>query len=360
MTTGVLTAIGLMSGTSLDGIDAALIRTDGESLVEPGPWITTAYPQALRDEIRALLGKTERSDAVAEVERALTQHHADIINLLLDENSITRSKIDVIGFHGHTISHRPAERFTWQLGDARMLASSAETDVVADFRLADVDAGGQGAPFAPLYHRALATGQTKPVAVLNIGGVANVTWIGDDTLLAFDTGPGNALIDDWVGRHGAGRFDRDGNFARRGTPTISVVEEMLTSPYFEALPPKSLDRQDFDLALLDAQSLEDGAATLTTVTVGAVIAAQIHFPEPVGRWLVTGGGRHNAYMMERLAAGLSAPVVPVEAAGWQGDALEAQAFGYLAVRSLRGLPLSLPTTTGVPVPMMGGRLVRSD
>jgi anhydro-N-acetylmuramic acid kinase len=360
MTTGVLTAIGLMSGTSLDGIDAALIRTDGESLVEPGPWITTAYPQSLREGIRALLGKAEPSEAVAEVERALTQQHADIINLLLDENSITRSKIDVIGFHGHTISHRPAERFTWQLGDARMLASSAEIDVVADFRLADVDAGGQGAPFAPLYHRALATGQTKPVAVLNIGGVANVTWIGDDALLAFDTGPGNALIDDWIGRHDGGRFDRDGNFARRGTATISVVEEMLASPYFEALPPKSLDRQDFDLALVDAQSLEDGAATLTAVTVGAILAAQAHFPEPVGRWLVTGGGRHNAYMMESLAAGLRVPVDPVEAAGWQGDALEAQAFGYLAVRSLRGLPLSLPTTTGVPVPMTGGRLVRSD
>jgi len=322
--------------------------------------MTTAYPTSLRDGIRALLGKTERGGAVADVERALTQHHADIVNKLLKKNDITHSKIDVIGFHGHTITHRPKQRFTWQLGDARMLASSTEVDVVADFRLADVGAGGQGAPFAPLYHRALAAGQNKPVAVLNIGGVANVTWVGDDALLAFDTGPGNALIDDWVGRHDGGSFDRDGNFARRGMATISVVEEMLSSSYFAALPPKSLDRQDFDLALLDAQTLEDGAATLTAVTVGAIMAARAHFPMPVAKWLVTGGGRHNAYMMERLASALGVPVEPVEAVGWQGDALEAQAFGYLAVRSLRGLPLSLPTTTGVPLPLTGGRLVRPD
>lgn len=360
MTNRVFTAIGLMSGTSLDGVDAALVRTNGESLVEPGPWMTTAYPSQLRDGIRALLGKTERDEAVVDIERALTQCHTDVINKLLKTNAVTYSKIDVIGFHGHTITHRPEQGFTWQLGDARMLASNAEVDVVADFRVADVGAGGQGAPLAPLYHRALAAGQDKPVAVLNIGGVANVTWIGDDTILAFDTGPGNALIDDWVARHDAGWFDRGGNIARGGTATASVVEEMLSSPYFAAPPPKSLDRQNFDLALIEAQSLEDGAATLTAVTVDAVMAARAHFPTPVKKWLVTGGGRNNAYLMESLAAGLGVPVLPVESAGWQGDALEAHAFGYLAVRSLRGLPLSLPTTTGVRAPMTGGRLVRPD
>ena len=246
------------------------------------------------------------------------------------------------------------------LGDARMLASNAKVDVVADFRLADIGAGGEGAPLAPLFHRALAANQDKPVAVLNVGGVANVTWIGDDTILAFDTGPGNALIDDWVACHDAGRLDWGGEIARGGAAKASVVEEMLSSPYFAAPPPKSLDRQDFDLALVEAQSLEDGAATLTAVTVGAVMAARQHFPTPVNKWLVTGGGRNNAYFMERLAAGLGAPVLPVESVGWQGDALEAHAFGYLAVRSLRGLPLSLPTTTGVPAPVTGGRLFRPD
>ena len=360
MTNRVFTAIGLMSGTSLDGVDAALIRTDGESLVEPGPWMTTAYPSQLRDGIRALLGKTERDEVVADIERSLTQCHTDSINKLLEKNSITYSKINVIGFHGHTITHRPKQRYTWQLGDAQLLASNAQVDVVSDFRAADVGAGGQGAPMAPLYHRALAAGQEKPVAVLNIGGVANVTWISDDTILAFDTGPGNALIDDWVARHGGGRFDRGGDFARGGTATASVVEKMLSAPYFAAPPPKSLDRQDFNLALVEAQSLENGAATLTAVTVDAVMTARAHFPKPVKKWLVTGGGRNNAYLMESLAAGLCVPVLPVESAGWQGDALEAHAFGYLAVRSLRGLPLSLPTTTGVPAPMTGGRLVRPD
>jgi anhydro-N-acetylmuramic acid kinase len=360
MTNCVFTAIGLMSGTSLDGVDAALVRTDGESLVEPGPWVTTAYPSQLRDGIRALLGKTERDEAVANIERALTQYNTATINKLLEKNSVTYSKINIIGFHGHTITHRPEQGFTWQLGDAEMLASNAEVDVIADFRVADVSAGGQGAPLAPLYHRALAAGQDKPVAILNIGGVANVTWIGDDTIIAFDTGPGNALIDDWIACHDAGRFDPGGDIARGGTATASVVEEMLSSPYFSAPPPKSLDRQDFDLALIEAQSLEDGAATLTAVTVDAVMAARAHFPTPVKKWLVTGGGRNNAYLMESLAMGLGVPVLPVESAGWQGDALEAHAFGYLAVRSLRGLPLSLPTTTGVPAPMTGGRLVRPD
>jgi anhydro-N-acetylmuramic acid kinase len=360
MTNGVLTAIGLMSGTSLDGVDAALIRTDGDSLVEPGQWVTAQYSDALRDRIRGVLGRKERDESVDDAERGLTQHHIDVINKLLKDNGISYSDIDIIGFHGHTVTHNPNQRFTWQLGDARMLADRTKTDVVADFRLADVAAGGQGAPFAPLYHRVLAGDLDKPVAVLNIGGVANVTWIGEERLLAFDAGPGNALIDDWVARHDRGRFDRDGDFARGGTAAAPVVARMLGASYFVALPPKSLDRQDFDLALMDAQSLEDGAATLTAVTVGAIMSARAHFPKPAKKWLVTGGGRHNAYMMECLAKGLGATVEPVETVGWQGDALEAQAFGYLAARSLRGLPLSLPTTTGVPEPTTGGRLVRPE
>ncbi len=357
MTNRVYTAIGLMSGTSLDGVDAALLRTDGEGVVETGPWISTAYPAGLRDRLRGLLGQTEPSESAAEVERVLTEKHLATVNNLIKKNNLRYSNIDIIGLHGHTITHRPEKGFTWQLGDAAMLATALDTDVVADFRLADVAAGGQGAPFAPLYHRALSSAD-EPIAVLNIGGVANVSWIAGDALLAFDTGPGNALIDDWVARHERGRFDRDGAFAQAGKADHAVVEKMLAAPYFGAAPPKSLDRQDFGLVDLDSLGLEDGAATLTAVTVGGVLAAGAHFPAPATRWLVTGGGRHNSYMMARLAAALDVPVVPVEAVGWQGDALEAQAFGYLAVRSLRGLPLSLPTTTGVPAPQTGGRLVR--
>ena len=357
MTNRVFTAIGLMSGTSLDGVDAALIRTDGERVVEPGPWVSITYPDDLRDAMRALLGATGRSSAVDEVERSITEYHIQAVNKLLKKNKISNSKIEIIGFHGHTIAHNPQDRFTWQIGDAALLAQAIGVDVVADFRVADVAAGGQGAPFAPLYHRSLCEAD-EPVAVLNIGGVANVSWVGDETLVAFDTGPGNALIDDWVAQHGRGRFDRDGLIARAGKADEYVVSRMLAARYFKVPPPKSLDRQDFDLAALKNLDLEDGAATLTEVTIEAVAVAQSHFPSPVSGWLVTGGGRHNTYMMARLAQRLGVSVKPVEAVGWQGDALEAQAFGFLAVRSLRGLPLSLPTTTGVPAPQTGGRLVK--
>lgn len=358
MTTQVYTAIGLMSGTSLDGIDAAVIRTDGEAVVETGPWLSIPYPPLLRAALRGLLGTESHDDSSRAVEQALTAQHAETINALLEQNNISISEIDIIGFHGHTVAHRPERRFTWQLGDAEALASALQREVVADFRRADVAAGGQGAPLAPLYHRALATELEGPLGVLNIGGVANVTWIGPSDTLAFDTGPGNALIDDWVARHDRGTYDAGGAIAGAGLADPFVLEKLVALPYFRQRPPKSLDRQDFDLAAVDGLNLEDGAATLTALTVAGVMAARDHFPEPVKRWLVTGGGRHNTYMMRLLAGGLAVPVAPVEAVGWQGDALEAQAFGYLAVRVLRGLPISLPTTTGVPEAMRGGRVVR--
>ena len=359
MTSSVYTAIGLMSGTSMDGVDAALIRTDGEAFVETGPSAFVPYPVLVRAAIRSLLGSDARSPEQAEVERTLTEIHASAVSKLLKENGINIGNIDIIGFHGHTVLHRPEIRRTWQIGDGDWLARSLGCDVVADFRTADVTAGGQGAPLAPLFHAALSADLIKPLAVVNIGGVANVTWIGDERLLAFDTGPGNGLLDDWVSGHGQGPYDADGAIAARGLADPHLLTELLSAPYFRRAPPKSLDRLDFDLAGMDGLSLEDGAATLAGFTVGAVMSAREHFPEPARRWLVTGGGRHNRYIMSLLRAGLRQPVDPVEAVGWQGDALEAQAFAYLAVRSLRGLPLSLPATTGVAQPTSGGVLFRS-
>ena len=266
----------------------------------------------------------------------------------------------MVGFHGHTILHCPAERRTWQIGDGALLAYRLGLDVVADFRSADVAAGGEGAPLAPLFHAALAATLPKPLAVLNIGGVANVTWIGGpEEILAFDTGPGNALIDDWVRRHTGAAADLDGAFARAGAVSAAHVENFLASPYFDRLPPKSLDRDDFRGTLPTGLSLEDGAATLTEMTAAAVAAGTRHFPAPAEQWLVTGGGRHNPALMEALGRRLNVTVKPVEAVGWHGDALEAQAFAYLAVRSLEGLPLSLPSTTGVPEPTCGGRLFKA-
>jgi anhydro-N-acetylmuramic acid kinase len=346
-------AIGLMSGTSLDGIDAAFIETDGETQVKTGPAATTPYDDAMRARLRAVLGG---QGPVAEVERALTLAHAEAVRSLIARHHL--SDVALVGFHGHTILHRPEQRRTWQIGDGALLAATLGIDVVGDFRSADVAAGGEGAPFAPLYHAALSSSLERPLAVLNLGGVGNVTWIGErpDDILAFDTGPANALIDDWVLRETGHAFDTDGALARAGRVDTAHVQRFLAHPYFARRPPKSLDRDEFAAFMPAGMSPEDGAATLTAMTAASVARAAAHFPRPVRRWLVTGGGRHNPAIMAALAQELALPAQPVEAAGWDGDALEAQAFAYLAVRSRRGLPLSLPGTTGVPAPMKGGRL----
>ena len=346
-------ALGLMSGTSLDGIDVAAVATDGRRRVFPGPGLTIPYPEAFRDRLRSVLGGVGE---VAAVEAELTRLHAAAIAQF--RGCHPDVAIEFVGFHGHTILHRPAERRTWQIGDGASLARLAGVDVVADFRSADVAAGGEGAPLAPLYHAALAADLAKPVAVLNLGGVGNVTWIGpgDDEILAFDTGPGNALIDDWVRSHTGQTADFDGALARVGQVSAEHVARLLAHPYFERRPPKSLDRDDFQTAIPCGLSLADGAATLTEMTAASVAAATCHFPSPAREWLVCGGGRHNPAIMTALARHLGVPVRPVEAVGWNGDALEAQAFAYLAVRSVLGLPLSLPSTTGAPHPVRGGLL----
>ena len=343
-------AIGLMSGTSLDGVDAAFIETDGEGRVVAGPALTRPYDEGFRGRLRAVLGG---QGAVAAVERELTLAHAEAVEALVAEHDITA--VDVVGFHGHTILHRPDQHRTWQIGDGALLASLTGAAVVADFRSADVAAGGEGAPLAPLYHAALASPLEKPLAVLNLGGVGNVTWIGEDEILAFDTGPANALIDDWALAHTGEACDRDGALARAGRVDQAHLGRFLAHPFFARTPPKSLDRDDFARFVPHGLGPADGAATLTAMTAAAVARAVEHLPHPPRRWLVTGGGRHNPALMAELALRLGAPVEAVEQAGWNGDALEAQAFAYLAVRSLEGKPLSLPGTTGVSTPMTGGR-----
>ncbi|MCW5773618.1 MAG: anhydro-N-acetylmuramic acid kinase [Rhodospirillaceae bacterium] len=360
------TAIGLMSGTSMDGVDAALIRSDGRGRVEFGARLTRAYDPALRASLRGALGKLTAPAGLIE---SLTRFHADAVQSVLDQSGSTAADIDVIGFHGHTICHRPWERETVQIGDGALLARLTGIDVVNDFRRADVKAGGQGAPFVPVFHAALARGLAHPVAVLNVGGVANVTWIGadfdpaaaapdDSALLAFDTGPGNALLDDWVFKHTGAHWDGDGRLARAGTADVAAAAAILADPYFDRAPPKSLDRDHFDASPVGGLSPADGAATLVEVTARSAAAAARFFPAPAKRWLVCGGGRRNPAIMQALRNAIAAPVDPVEAVGWDGDALEAQAFAYLALRSLDGLPLSFPRTTGVPRALTGGCLTR--
>jgi anhydro-N-acetylmuramic acid kinase len=345
-------AVGLMSGTSLDGIDAAIVVTDGERMSETGLARTTPYDPAFRERLRAALGRPE---APAALVRELTEAHAAAVRELLAAAKLTASDIDVVGFHGHTIWPRPGEGVTHQIGDGALLADLLGIDVVNDFRSADVAAGGEGAPLAPLYHAALARDLDKPVAVLNLGGVANLTWIGEDEdLLAFDTGPGVGLIDDWCARRAGCAFDEGGKLASAGRVDQMIVARMLEHSYFDRPAPKSLDRLDFTLDAVAALSVEDGAATLAAFTAACVARGTALFPRLPRRVLVTGGGRHNPALMMALRRALAGAVAPVESVGWDGDALEAQAFGFLAVRSLRGLPLSLPGTTGCAAPTPGG------
>jgi anhydro-N-acetylmuramic acid kinase len=339
-------AIGLMSGTSLDGIDAAFIETNGEHITALGPSLTHPFDPQLRRDLRRAIDSAGEDPDVADIERRLTLAHVEAVRAL-------NSAADIIGFHGQTILHAPERRLTVQIGDAALLARETGTNVAYDFRQADVAAGGQGAPLVPIFHAALAEKLEKPLAVINIGGVANLTWIGPDgALIACDTGPGGALIDDFMAARTGRPMDENGRHAAAGTPNEPILTHLLSNPYFTRPAPKSLDRQHFAYALqaVSTLSTEDGAATLAAFTARAIIRA---LPAPPKRLLITGGGRHNAAIMGALGPHAE----PVESVGWNGDALEAQCFAYLAVRVKCGLPLSFPTTTGVPAPMPGGRLV---
>ncbi len=355
-------ALGLMSGTSLDGIDVAFVRTDGEDQVERGPFRTYPYSgeqsallrRAIAQSV-AVTDRTERPADLRQIEEALTEWHAAAIKSFCQETGLNLSEIVLIGFHGQTVLHRPETRLTVQLGDGPALARVTGRPVIYDMRAADIAAGGQGAPLVPVYHRALAgTLKQRPVAFVNIGGVANVTWIGrDGTLLAFDTGPGNALIDDWMLKHARRARDEGGALAATGRADLSVVAQFTGDHFFENPPPKSLDRNTF--ASLDLRHLSpaDGAATLVAVTAQTIAMAGEWFPEPPESWIICGGGRHNTTLMRAIRS-LATDVLTAEQAGFDGDAMEAEAWAYLAVRSLRGLPLTFPGTTGVREPLTGG------
>lgn len=360
--TGPVWALGMMSGTSMDGVDAALIRTDGRAILGFGETGYRPYTQAERGVIAAAMGLWPGAPGVAEAEAVVRAAHAEMIADALP--------VDVVGFHGQTLAHEPGGRGTHQAGDGGLLAEQTGATVVWDFRSADVALGGQGAPLAPFFHHACARwiGAPGPVAFLNIGGVANVSWV-DPRLeapelpgacLAFDCGPGNAPLDDLMRARRGESCDRDGRLAAAGTPERAVVAAMLRHPFFRRMPPKSLDRNAFAELIDRVAGLgdADAAATLAACTVAAVARGCEHFPAPPARLLVAGGGRRNAHLVAGLAAALPFPVQPVEAVGLDGDMLEAQAFGYLAVRVLNGLPTSGPGTTGVAAAVGGGQVSR--
>ncbi|PLX39251.1 MAG: anhydro-N-acetylmuramic acid kinase [Hyphomicrobiales bacterium] len=357
-------AIGLMSGTSMDGVDVALIETDGEEITTFGPASFQPYDESDRAMLREALDRatklTDRNDRPApldEAEQLVTECHRRAVEAFLAEHGVARRTVDIIGFHGQTVFHDPARGLTVQLGCGKALAHALGIPVVYDLRYADVAAGGEGAPLAPVYHGALAKkAGDVPAVFLNVGGVANVTFIAEDgALLAFDTGPGNALIDDWMLRHSGAARDENGETARSGAPIATkTLKALMADPYFELAPPKSLDRNHFDIAALDGLSVADGARTLVDFTVESIAAASRHFPQEPKRWVVCGGGRHNAFLMERLGERIAEPVVAAEELGFDGDAIEAQAFAFMAVRRLLMMPISYPGTTGVSEPLTGG------
>ena len=346
--------MGLMSGTSLDGIDIAVIRTDGEDVTWFGPTDTIAYKKDTREKVRATLGGI--GDTLS-AEKSLTEAHIVAVRNFLNKSRFPLNDINLIGFHGHTILHSPNNSKTWQIGDAKLMAKELATVVIADFRSTDVSKGGEGAPLAPVFHRSLARNLEHPICVLNIGGVANLTWINGNEILAFDTGPGNALIDDLVHKHTGCSMDFDGLFARKGKVNRQALQSLLKDPYFKRSAPKSLDRNHFSkvaVQVLASSNFYDSAATLTAFTAEAIENGLRIFPHIPKQILVCGGGRKNQTLMQTLQKKSSIPLRAVEKVGWSGDDMEAQLIAFLAVRSFYGLPISFPTTTGVPSPTTGG------
>jgi anhydro-N-acetylmuramic acid kinase len=365
----MLTAVGLMSGTSLDGVDVAMIETDGKRVQAFGPSGYRPYTEPERRLLRQALAEAvhlpkreARPGILREAERVVTVAHAEAVASFTAHNRITFEDIDIVGFHGQTVLHRPAEGMTVQIGDAAALAKAIHIPVMHDFRAADVAAGGQGAPFVPVYHRALAQSLERegPIVVLNIGGVSNITYIdGGDILIACDTGPGNALLDDFIYRVTSQPFDCEGRMAAQGVADEAWIARALDHPFFALPPPKSLDRNDFASLVLRDVAPADGAATLTALTVAAIARVVPLLPKRPESWIVAGGGARNLSMMRMLRERLSpASVEAADALGWSTDSIEAQAFGFLAARGLKGLPLSYPATTGVPIPMTGGVIAR--
>jgi anhydro-N-acetylmuramic acid kinase len=365
----MMTAIGLMSGTSLDGVDVALIETDGKQVKAFGPSGYRAYTDRERGLLRQALTEAvslpqrdARPGILREAERAVTLAHAEAVATFTAQNRITCEDIDIVGFHGQTVLHRPERQLTVQIGDASALAKAIHIPVMYDFRAADVAAGGQGAPFVPVYHRALAQSLQRegPIVVVNIGGVSNITYIdGADVLIACDTGPGNALLDDFMYRVTNQPFDCEGRMAAQGVPDEAWIAGALQHPFFALPPPKSLDRNDFVSLKLREMPPADAAATLTAFTTAAIARIVPLLPKAPKSWIIAGGGARNLTMMRMLRERLApATVEAAEALGWSADAIEAQAFGFLAARGMKGLPLSYPATTGVPIPMTGGIIAR--
>jgi anhydro-N-acetylmuramic acid kinase len=352
-----LLCIGLMSGTSCDGIDAALIETDGKEFIKAGIGLTFDYPQVFRNQLKKLM--QGEYGHFLQLEKQLTEFHCEAVQALLKKSALKSSEIDLLGFHGQTVVHNPTEGITWQIGNIQGLAHSTGINTIGDFRSRDVSSGGQGAPLVPIYLKYLTEKMPKPLMLVNIGGVANICYLGETSVLAFDTGPGNALIDDHMHKHFKLPFDRDGDTARSGSIDTNLLQDLLEDDYFSQKPPKSLDRNHFASQKLDSIPPKNAVATATEFTAIAIARSLQHCKSHPKMVIVSGGGRKNTFLMERLQVHFGAiPVQKCDVHNIDGDLLEAHAFGYLAVRSYRNLPISFPETTRTRQPLSGGVFCR--
>ncbi len=334
-----------MSGTSCDGVDAALIETDGESIQRFISETHVPYPLEFQQKLLDLM---QGHGDIAELEKKLTYYHFDAIKALGATNA------EIIGFHGQTIMHNPLIGICHQIGNPHLLSYLTNTNVVSDFRRRDVARGGHGAPLVPVFHKAIMHSVQKPVAVVNIGGVANMTYVGYDTLLGYDIGPGNALINDMMMKYYGKPYDEDGNVARSGAIDTDVIRRIMQDPFFEAPAPKSLDRNHFAFVsdLMLHHSPKDIIATMTALTAEAIHKG---IPQDVQTIYLCGGGAKNDTLTSLLSLKASGRAIsPIEALGYKSDYIEAQAFAFLAVRCVKNLSSSFPTTTGVSSDTVAG------
>ena len=360
-------SLGLMSGTSQDGIDVGIIETNGDKIYDIGPSLSFPYSDIFRKKLRKIINNAVNSSLPSnnnQVSVELSQLHIKAIGKLIDSLSLDNKykNPDIIGFHGHTIIHLPEKSLTQQIGDSKYIANKLNIPVVGDFRLNDVLNGGQGAPLVPIFHKAMIQNEISPIAIINIGGISNITWIdnSNNKLIAFDMGPGNCLLDDWVVKHTDEKYDRDGIFSYSGIVNDKWVSKMMKNNFFLKLYPKSIDRSYFTSRGLSTLNFEDGAATLISLTVKSILAGINQCPRLPKYIYLSGGGRKNKTLIRELKKNCSCEILMIDEIDWDGDMLEANAFAFLAVRTLKGFPLTYPQTTGVRTPMLGGKVFLPD
>ena len=365
----IYTALGLMSGTSVDGIDIATLITDGKTKIKLGPSEYYPFSKSFSTKIKSVfktklnVEKSRKQKRIVEIENEFTHLNLIAINKFLKKNKINKKKIDVIGFHGQTISHNPSNGYSWQIGNSQKLANLLNIKVVSNFRENDIKNGGQGAPLTPIFHYYLTKKIKKKICFINLGGISNVTYFnhriktGLNNMVAFDAGPCCSLIDDWISKNSNKKFDNFGSLARKGNIKKKIIHDFLRKSYFSKLPPKSLDRSFFSLSLLRKLNIEDGAATLNYLVAESLLKAFYYFPNNPELCILSGGGRLNKFLVELISNKLKKPrVLLAEKYNWNGDSIEAHAFAYLSVRKLLNLPITFPKTTGVKKPLTAGQI----